>query len=261
MAARRGNRASFGWSRRCRPSRRPAPAAHQGRKAAGCVKTSKQKRRKARSARGRRSAARAPAGVCSRRVSYWTGRAGRHAGHAPRQRSKCLASGPCRRPSPGLADENDATAGGVHLLAPQQIGRAGRQAEAAMDAGLDEPPDPVRPLDARPRTGGGATPAGSNRSLTLRINPTGPRSLRPTDRASPARRSGHPARHTARCEWFLAGTRSAAVSGLPSAAGSWIQGGEAARAHQCFRRGFAWPVMAAGRAAGRRTPSPPTSPR
>src|SRR5262249_30917520 len=46
-----------------------------------------------------------------------------------------------------LLDQEDPPARGVHLLAHRHVGRAGRQAEATVDAGLDRPgqelpPDP-----------------------------------------------------------------------------------------------------------------------
>ena len=62
------------------------------------------------------------------------GRAGRHAGHAAEAavevgggRLRELRTGEC------LADEMDAAAWRVHLFAPQLVGRAGGQAEAAVD--------------------------------------------------------------------------------------------------------------------------------
>ena len=56
----------------------------------------------------------------------------------------------------GLLHQLDAPARRVHLLAPEDVGRAGRQAEAAVDAGLGELFDHAR------------TPAGSRRCLRAR---------------------------------------------------------------------------------------------
>ena len=70
MAARRGNRLSFGWNRCGRPRQRPATSiGTRARSRPGWVKTSKQKRRKARSAGVRRWRRSTSGRACSRRTS------------------------------------------------------------------------------------------------------------------------------------------------------------------------------------------------
>ena len=82
----------------------------------------------------------------------------------PRQRSKCSTTVAVERDravEPRL-HQLDAAARGVHLLAPEQIRRAGRQAEAAVDAVAREPAQDVDVGDAH---------ASSPRRVELRADP------------------------------------------------------------------------------------------
>ena len=57
----------------------------------------------------------------------------------PRQRSKWRGGGrPTRARRAPEPHQVDAAAGRVRLVAPQRVGRAGRQAEAAVDAGIEQ---------------------------------------------------------------------------------------------------------------------------
>ena len=146
-AKRSGSRRSDGAPR---GARRGQPARHEPRE--------REKRRQDTQAAGvgsqrehgspqSRSRRRAPpvalelgARVLDQLVVLDAGRAGGHAGHAAEavvdvldQRSRELAALLEARPH-----QHDPTARGVHLLAPQRVGRAGGQAEAAVHAVVDQ---------------------------------------------------------------------------------------------------------------------------
>src|SRR5262249_43223959 len=74
------------------------------------------------------------------RVVLHAGRAGGHAGHAAQAAVEVADDRrvEARLRVGELLHEVDPAARRVHLLAPRDVGRAGRQAEAAVDAGLDE---------------------------------------------------------------------------------------------------------------------------
>ena len=165
--------------------------------------------------------------VSSISLSYCTpdGHAVTHA-MQPRQLSKCAR--PAAESSAALlvagAHQHDPPARRVHLLAPQHVGRARRQAEAAVHAVVDQRRARAAWRSSQPIGGHAQMPptkspglqvaGGSKRSLTRRMSASAPGSTRSprVQRASRTRRGGVEQRRTARAR---ARARSAVDASRP----------------------------------------------
>ena len=163
----------------------------------------------------------------------------------PRQRSKCCATVSLSSsvPSRVRLHQPDPAAGGVHLLVPELVGRAGRQAEAAVDAVVDELASIRR-----------ASPRGRTRRGRARRAATRPGRAGPATNAMPAAGAGEP-RLASRASRTAAPPAAAWRGGLSAQTGvGRSPPGRAARPQLSLDRRLARPRTAArARPGGRKS--------